>query len=254
MNAKCPPLEVLLRMVRDGGSDAVRQHVRACEFCGLQLEAIRLAIDLPANVEAGITPDCLDEVSQAELADGKMPVDRSSEAVEHLAQCGYCRSQVGSLMLALADDEIRSAIPDSRRAAGTARYVAWAGLAAAAVAAVIWVGITRAPGDPLSGHRGPTLTGAAAPVAIEPVGAAATADLFQWRTVPGADRYEVVVLDGQGRLVWSEQTRDTVLPFSGPLLESGRPFFWQLRARVGFGRWTDSDMIEFQISNEARRP
>ncbi len=183
-----------------------------------------------------------------------MAVDRSAVAVEHLARCAYCRSQVGSLMLAVADDDIRSAVPNSRPAVRTARYVAWGGLAAAAVAVVVWGGLTRALEDRPTVHRDATVTGAAAPIGIEPVGEAATLDLFRWRPVPGADRYEVVVLNDQGSLVWSEQTRDTVIPFDGPVLEAGRSFFWRVRARVGFDRWTDSDMIKFQMSTEARRP
>lgn len=120
------------------------------------------------------------------------------------------------------------------------------GIAAAAIVAFIalpW----RAVDDP-STHRAPTITAAASPVLMAPVGVVADARTLRWTGVAAADRYRVTLFDATGAVVHETQTADTLVALpSSVSLARGRGYFWKVEARTGWNRWSASDLVEFSV-------
>ena len=69
-----------------------------------------------------------------------------------------------------------------------------------------------------------------------------------WSEVRGANRYRVTLYDSAGLVLWEVATTDTLatLPASIALRHDAR-YFWRVRARTGFDRWTESSLVEFRI-------
>ncbi len=65
--------------------------------------------------------------------------------------------------------------------------------------------------------------------------------------MPQAEVYEVTLF-GADAVVWESRTRDTfaVVPDS-VRVSSGVPYYWQVRARIGWDRWSQSQIAEFTI-------
>ena len=155
-------------------------------------------------------------------------------AEAHLASCPSCRAEIVQLSAVL-----------QRQTRPRLRYVG--GLTAAAAAAVLLLVVSpRSDEDPPSGsHR-------AAPAAIErtveivsPKGVNTSAREWSWKPAAGADRYEITVFDADGRVVWDTSTTQTLVSGGPTRLEPGRPYFWRVRARVGWDRWLSSEFAEF---------
>jgi anti-sigma factor RsiW len=197
-------------------------------------------------------PECLGDVTLASLADGSLEAAARASAVSHLAVCPHCRAAVASVARLLADPAVRSAVPDSldqpwRRFARVA-----VPLAAAAMLLVVFA-LPRRGEDVAPPHRG-TPTTATTPMLVSPVGIVAEGNVLQWTTVPGADRYRLTLFDAQSRIVFSEETADTlvVLPDS-TLLEPGRQYLWMVEARTGWDRWSASAPVTFSVAPDGVR-
>ncbi len=160
------------------------------------------------------------------------------EVEAHLADCQRCRREVAEI---------------SRLVRTLPRRRSWhtiGPLAAAAVLLIalgVWQMIPNAP-ESDAVLREPAITTAPAPVPLEPVGSVARVDSVFWTSVPGADRYRLTLFDDGGVVVWETEGPDTasLLPPDVPM-EQGS-YFWKVEARTGFGRWVDSDLVEFTIT------
>ena len=120
------------------------------------------------------------------------------------------------------------------------------GIAAAAIVAV--VALPGGSVDDPSTHRAPTITAAASPVLIGPVGIVANARALRWTGVAGADHYRVTVFDATGGVVYETETSDTTVELPGSVsLERGGSYFWKVEARTGWNRWSASDLVEFSV-------
>jgi hypothetical protein len=66
--------------------------------------------------------------------------------------------------------------------------------------------------------------------------AAGTSPTFAWKPVPGAQSYELEVLDEKGAVVWGARTSQTSVTLSDPrLLTPGDSYRWWVRATTAPG-------------------
>ncbi|MGD8866435.1 MAG: hypothetical protein PVI01_02375 [Gemmatimonadales bacterium] len=125
--------------------------------------------------------------------------------------------------------------------------------AAAAVLAgvLLWTPRVEEPSPP---HRAPPITAAPAPQAVRPVGTVADAKSLRWTAVSGADLYRATLFDADGEVLFETELAGTeaVLPDS-VLLAPDKTYWWSVDARLGFGRWVASELIEFSVARGPRR-
>ena len=63
-----------------------------------------------------------------------------------------------------------------------------------------------------------------------------TSTTFAWKPVPGAERYELEVLDEKGTVVFGAKTSETSVTVSDPVLSApGKSYHWWVRATTASG-------------------
>lgn len=219
-----------------------------------QFEPLRRA--LKASSSGGAvnepTPECLDEDTIAALADGSLDPAARAATLPHLADCVRCRMAVVSVARALGDSAVARETA-ALTGAGRRRFyrIAIPAAAAAVLLSIVW---PRQVGDRTPVHRAPTITAAAAPAAMSPVGTVAEPDALVWAAVAGADRYRVTLFDAGSRVVYEAELADTVaaLPDS-VVLVPGQPYLWKVEARTGWDRWSASALVQFRVAGSAPR-
>lgn len=191
---------------------------------------------------------CLDDHLVAALADGTLPRELHVALLPHLLDCPDCQSAVGGAAATVASDGVaREMMPVHGKGSWRRRL----GIAAAAAVVLIlaW------PGDSgrLDPHRGETVTAGSEPVGIGPVGDAGAADALVWHSAPGAQLYRVVLFGESGDVLFEQETHDTTagLPDSVPLAPGGA-YLWRVDARVGWDRWTSSELLRFRLPQPNR--
>ena len=196
------------------------------------------------------TPECLDEGTLAALAEGALDPAARAAVLPHLASCPRCRGVVASVAGALADPGVAREVASLE--GGRRRY--WIALPIAAAAAlVVALGVPRWL-EQGPAHRGPPGSDQAAPRPLAPIGMVAAATTLRWAPVAGADRYRVVLFDAAGHVVYETQVADTVanLPDS-VTLAPGPPYLWKVEARIGWDRWSASELVRFSIGAAEHR-
>jgi len=198
------------------------------------------------------TPECLDDATLAALAEGALDAAARAAVLPHLATCPRCRGVVASVARSLGDPAVARevAVVEGRSRRRLLRF----GLPAAAAAILLAVALPRWVDDMRGGHRGPPIPGALAPHPVAPVGTVANATALRWTAVAGANRYRVTLFDAAGRVLYETQVADTVatLPDSITLVP-GRAYLWMVEARVGWDRWSTSELVRFSIVPGAQR-
>ena len=196
------------------------------------------------------TAECLDDDTVSAFAEASLDPPARATVLSHLAGCSRCRAAVASVARALGDPAVAREVAAIE--APWQRRLFRIALPAAAAAILLLLVLPPQVGDrappPQPPHRAPTITAATAPVPMSPVGTVAQAAMLQWSAVAGADRYRVTLFDAGGRVLYEAQLADTVavLPDSVALSPQQR-YLWKVEARVGFDRWSASDLIEFSI-------
>lgn len=160
---------------------------------------------------------------------------KARAAVEgHLAGCADCRAEMFEVSRILRTLPRRRTIP--------VRY----GIPAAAAALILlWVALPM--GDsPAPEHRQEPVLPAAIPEPVSPLGAVDSAPAFLWTSVPYATSYRLRLFGGDGTVLWTHESADTlaVLPDS-VRLGARLVYFWRVEAQTGFERWASSDLAEF---------
>jgi hypothetical protein len=198
------------------------------------------------------TPECLDDPTLAALAEGALDAGARAAALPHLATCARCRGVVASVARSLGDAAVAREVAAVEGRSG--RRLLRFGLPAAAAAILLAVALPRWVDDMRGGHRGPPGQGTLAPHPVAPVGTVANATALRWTAVTGANRYRITLFDATGRVVYETQLADTVatLPDSITLVP-GRPYLWIVEARVGWDRWSSSELVQFSIAPETAR-
>ena len=175
-----------------------------------------------------------DDQTIAAYVDDTLPRAERGGVQAHLAECIDCRT--------VARDAARVIASSSRRS--TARRWIWLPSAAAA-AALLWVAPDLGR-EPDARHREEAVTISAAPMPLAPRGNVASATTFTWSSVPYASTYRLRLFDASGTQLLERETADTsfVLPDTITLI-AHEAYFWSIDAQTGYGRWSDSDLIEF---------
>ena len=58
----------------------------------------------------------------------------------------------------------------------------------------------------------------------------------------------VTLFDTEGTVLWEAQTRDTfVVVADSVAFQAGVPYFWKVRGRTGFDRWSETELVSFTI-------
>ncbi len=249
-NPFCPSDAVLMRLALGADDHAAAAHADGCEWCRPALEQLKGLADELRWADEGVRTgaNCLDEFTVARLADG------GGTAVElgHLAQCAACRAEVSAVASATGQASLAAEIERLERPVrhGWQRHA----LAFGAVAAVVAVAVllARTPGTVPAGqtvYRDVSPVAAAGPVVLTPADVAVSRPIrLVWRPTAEARQYRVTVFDAEGSIVWEGTTADTAaaVPASVPLAE-GVAYWWRVEARVGFDRWTQSELTAFSV-------
>lgn len=252
----CPPLSFLLQLaagevVADG---VARAHLAQCESCQALLAEFRLQVaGLRDSASGRAVPgnDCLDELALARLVEGVVDPAARERQVAHLATCGHCRTELAALAGLAADPAIARELGSASSRWHVPGRRAVLGLAGLAAAVLVAVTLVRSPDrGHLPEHRGPTITAADAPIPVAPVGEVASATELTWSAVAGADRYRVTLFRADGQVLLDAEVGDTVLVLPDSVaLRPGESHFWQVEARTGPDRWTESGLMEFRLGS-----
>ncbi len=258
MTKNCPGPTELLTFVLGQRDTQVAEHINTCDTCRPEVSRLREVAEqlrFSASVTARPTGQCLNESDLAELANGVAGDERRAELVSHLAVCPACRDELASVARALGAPGIRDEIASLDRPAQSGRrhrlvkFGGTAGLIAATVA-VLLLSLPSATETPDAvQHRGPVITSAVQPVVLAPRGTVQLLDTAVWSSVPQADVYELTLFDEEGSILFQIETRDTVELIPDTLsLTTSRSYFCQVKARIDFDRWVESELTEFILA------
>lgn len=254
----CPSTPTLLRQALQGtGEQGVAAHVAGCAACGAQVAALREAAAAMRGMPAGTTraAGCLDELAVARIADG----GGTGAELDHLAQCDACRSEVAAVAGAIAAQPVAAEIERLEMPARPVwqRGGALAGVAAAVLLATVLARSSAVPdrgGGPT--YRDPAVVQAAPPTVLAPVEDVVSRPVtLRWTSSAAATEYRLTVFDMEGSIVWEGKTTDTsvAIPADVPLA-AGVQYWWRVEARVGFDRWSQSEVTPFTIGRPAAEP
>lgn len=175
----------------------------------------------------------------AAYLDRALSPDRQRDAEAHFADCYECRQRLLNASRAV------STAPGSGSAAR--RVLPWAGLAAAAVAALLLVqGPGAPPVDPLlrdDGQR--TLIRAIDPGPGESVSQPVR---FVWHSVGPEVRYRLTVTTTEGVEIWTHEGSDTVaVQPTSPRWRSNQTYMWYVDALLDDGTSVTTGVTPFAV-------
>jgi hypothetical protein len=183
-----------------------------------ELYAQALARRSDAHAAAGcVTPEQLLALVRREGAES----DRLA-TLDHVMGCPACRQEFDLLR---AVESAGRRIAQDRPVRSIGRRLAPFALAASLLLAV-GVGLlvrSRSAGDTVRGGKGPlTLLSPGNDVSPDqPI-------VFAWRRAPGVNRYQIEVLDQNGKAMFSQVTRDTTVIWRAGL-PAGKQYQWWVR-------------------------
>jgi hypothetical protein len=167
------------------------------------------------------------------------------EALDHVMGCGACRSEFELLR---SIEQAGAGTAERARPAilQIPRRVAVPLALAASLILVVTIGQRLRSPEGTDVERGAmdgvTLLGPAPEIA------AGTSPTFAWKPVPGAQSYELEVLDEKGAVVWDTRTSETSVNISDPvLLTPGKNYRWWVRTTTGSGNQRASAVRSLRI-------
>jgi len=178
----------------------------------------------------------LDALLVARYLDGTCDLEDRALVEDHLSACASCRVELGALAGLVRN-------PGRRRLPGFVPALA----AAAALLLVVWGAQPRNQAP--SRTRDSAITATLAPTPLEPVGGVAAVNALRWHSVPGAERYRLILFSADGQPLWQVTAPDTVavLPDSVDLVPRAT-YYWQVKAETTYGRWVESELVEFTVA------
>jgi hypothetical protein len=155
------------------------------------------------------------------------------EVLDHVMGCGECRSEFELLRAMEEAGAGTTGRPAPRVGAGLRRFAAPLALAASLILVVTFAHRLRSPaGSDVERGTANGITLLGPPAEVDE----ATPPTFAWKPVPGAQRYELEVLDEKGALVWAGRTGETSVTLSDPrLLPPGKTYRWWVRTTTESG-------------------
>lgn len=218
---------------------------------------------LPGDFSRG--PGCPAEELLVAYVQERLAGDERTRFELHLADCAFCRSQVGFLARE-AELGPLPAVPTHLLAAASGEHAAAdfrfrrfrlapLALGAAALAAllVLLPMRDRAPA-PAGGTRAPAAADSSAPELLQPregESVSRTNLLLLWRESPNALGYRIDLVDAEGDRVWSGRSEATRLKLpSRVALESGRAYYVWISAELPSGGLVRSPAVGFRAAPE----
>ena len=259
MTNLCPTAEELLRYTLEAtegnATAALQRHIMSCDQCRSTVGSMRHAAEAlraHATVTDPESGHCLDEFALVELVAGSPNPERRAEMVAHLSACARCRGNAAAISRVLEEPAIHTEIANVSAVDSKSRKVRVALGGALGFAAAVTLFVIASPLSDEEGatpaHRDATLTASIPPVAVAPTGSVETVYNIIWTSGAGADLYRVTLFDTEGTVLWEAQTRDTfVVVADSVAFQAGVPYFWKVRARTGFDRWSETELVSFTI-------
>ena len=201
---------------------------------GVTDEALRKAYERALDArrvtgrEACVSPEAMLSLLRREGSE-----EQRLERLDHVMGCGACRSEFELLRsieqagAATTERAAHAVLQFSRR------FAVPLALAASLILVVTVGQRLRSPGG-ADVERGSTngLTLLGPPPEIPP----GTWPTFAWKPVPGAQSYELELLDEKGTVVFGAKTSETSVTMSDPLLIApGKSYHWWVRATTASG-------------------
>jgi anti-sigma factor RsiW len=187
---------------------------------------------------AGASMPHLEPEQLAAYLDRTLDAGAYGQVEAHLAECRECRAEV------LEVERLAGSVPGPRR---------WAAVPLLAAAAAAVVLVVMLPGRPTNEprHREPAVQSSLAPLTVAPEGSVIRLEQLTWTGVVGADRYRVALFDTAGQVLWEATLSDTTARVPAAVsasLDATSAYFWSVRARVAWDRWTESGLTEFRVT------
>jgi anti-sigma factor RsiW len=224
--------------------------------------------------------DCLSIEQLGRYADGALSFADRAIVAAHVEACANCQAELALLhsfaTALIRDDEqatVRSGVealrrrePEifGRRSSGEVKRAAASPLvslrAIVSVAAVLLAVVggyyllkSSAPSLPADMRTGSAVTRALAVAVVGPEGDQATMpERFEWRSVDGAVRYHVQLMEVDRHELWSTDTVNTAIEVPAnvrPQIVPGKTLLWQVTAvNDANAPIAQSDMLRFRVS------
>src|SRR5262249_24674802 len=194
-------------------------------------EAYQRALD--ARRVSGREP-CASPEAMLSLLRQEGTEEQRLETLDHVMSCGACQPEF-ELLRSIEQAGSAAATTERPRPAflrGPRRIAVPLALAASLLLVLVGQKL-RSPGGPdVERGDGNGVTLLEPPTEIAP----GISPTFAWKPVPGAESYELEVLDEKGNLVMGARTRQTSVTLSDPLLTTpGKSFRWWVRATTPSG-------------------
>ena len=194
-------------------------------------EAYQRALDARrvSGREACVSPEAMLSLLRREGTE-----EQRLEVLDHVMGCGPCRSEFELLRAieqagAATTKRARPAVLQFPR-----RFAVPVALAASLIL-VVTVGQRLRPAGGVDVERGSSTNGITLlgpPPEISP----GTSPTFSWKPVPGAESYELELLDEKGAVVFGAKTSETSVTVSDPVLSApGKSYHWWVRATTASG-------------------
>jgi hypothetical protein len=159
----------------------------------------------------------------AALVTGDLAGEERKRSADHVIRCRACSDATQILLQTDAE-------AGSRPGVRGRRLIRYAGLAAAAVVAVVAVRLLLPSRPGPSAERGPSTS-----ARVEPTDGASLSEApggFGWPAEPDAESYRVKLFDDTGEPLWqsdpTRETRVTLPPSERARLKAGKAFFWNV--------------------------
>ena len=250
----CPARESLVPYALGHRDKLTARHISGCPLCQNEVarlrEAARELRDDQTVESLQPTPECLDELTMADLLDGQLYAAARGKAVGPLASCAHCRRELSAI--SALSHETQGARPTER---GRARRLSWrwtmpiGAVAAAILMMVVWPRLQeeRAP-RPTLREAIPGAQTSGAPTPIAPLKNVERVDRLVWSSVPHAMRYRVTVYEPDGTVRWATESRDTSVAITAAAsVATGATYFWHVEAETVPERWIASELVDFRV-------
>jgi hypothetical protein len=191
-----------------------------------------------AGIAARPRESCVDEERILALVERRGSEDQRLATLDHVMACDACREEF-ELLRAIV--ESHESVFARRRRVRMPTMRQWLPIAAALALVVGAVSLWQ-----VRERRAPSvLRGAVDSLAVvEPLGGAAIGpQRFVWRAVEGAVAYDLEVLQSDGTVLATAETRDTVIVLREPWTETPTTYRWWVTARLLDGSTLRSAVI-----------